>query len=707
MNPQVASFSDLSKLVDPSSVVLVGASDRRDSIGGRTLYNLIEESAFTGELYLVNPSRGALLGRPCWPDVAALPGAPDLALVAVPAAAVIGVLNSCATRGVRFAIVLSSGFGEAGEEGKAMQDEMKRIAQRSGMRIYGPNCPGLSNINRKTGFTFSPAFKLDLRPGPIGLATQGGGLGRTFLQAMERGIGVGLWCSAGNEVDLDVSDFVHHMALAPDIRVIAVLLEGIKDGARFIAAVTRAAEQKKPVVVLKIGKSDYGIKAAQSHTAAISGSAEVNSAVFRQLGVIEVDDIDELVDTAWLLSRALPKGDEQIAVYCSSGGTAALCADLVGVAGLPLASFSDDTIALLASRLPAFAAISNPVDTTADVLADMSIIDFTLEAVTRDPSVALVINAFPMEYGTATTQCAESVVRVQAKTSVPIVPVWMSDRTGEGFHAMAAAGLAPIRSIGKAVKAIARWRQYGQWLQNRDPAWRASIEAAAGAAQLCSSTHALSEVQGKAWLAEGGVRLLQSAACRTLEEASSAAERFGFPVVAKVISAAIAHKSDAGGVKVDLRTSDEVATAWEAIHRSVAASRPDANIDGILIEKMAHREGMELLVGVHRDPVFGHVLTFGAGGLYVEVMSDVARRLLPLTRRDAEALIRDVRCFALLDGARGRPRADVAALVELLLTISDLVVRHAGEIEEVELNPVWVGAVGEGAYPLDVVIVRR
>ena len=315
--------TDLSLLINPRSIALVGASDREGSIGCHTLDNLTKHSNFKGQLYLVNPGKTEIRGQRCWPSVAALPETPDVAVVVVPASGALGVIEECAQRGVRFAVVLSSGFGEAGEAGEQAQALMKEIAARSGLRLYGPNCPGLCNVNQRLGMTFSPSFPHDLTPGPIGLATQGGGLGRNVMQAMERGIGIGLWASTGNEVDLQVADFIHYMADAPDIRVIVTLLEGIKDGPKLMRALKRAAQQGKPVVALKIGRSEYGARAAQSHTASLTGSSEVNSAVLRQFGVIEVDDIDELVDVAWLFARGMPDTREGVAIYCASGGTAA------------------------------------------------------------------------------------------------------------------------------------------------------------------------------------------------------------------------------------------------------------------------------------------------------------------------------------------------------------------------------------------------
>lgn len=274
--------TDLARLIHPRSIALVGASDRPQSIGGRTLTNLLDHSQIDGELYLVNPTKTELRGRRCWPSISALPHTPDVAVIAVPASGVIAVMEECAARRVPFAVILSSGFGEAGAEGERAQQRIKEIADSVGMRVYGPNCPGLTNVNQRLGMTFSPSFPHDLVQGPIGLATQGGGLGRNVMQAMERGIGIGLWASTGNEVDLQVADFIHYMATAPDIKVIVTLLEGIKDGPRFVAALQCAADHGKPVIALKVGKSEYGQRAAQSHTASLTGSAEVNSAVFRQ-----------------------------------------------------------------------------------------------------------------------------------------------------------------------------------------------------------------------------------------------------------------------------------------------------------------------------------------------------------------------------------------------------------------------------------------
>lgn len=697
-------MTDLSRLIRPRSIALVGASDRTHSIGERTLTNLLDHSEFEGDLYLVNPTKAEIRGHRCWPSVTSLPTTPDVAVIVVPASGVLTVAEECAARGVPFAIVLTSGFGEAGEEGERAQVRLKEIADAGGMRIYGPNCPGLTNVNHRLGMTFSPSFPHDLVKGPIGLATQGGGLGRNVMQAMDRGIGIGLWASTGNEVDLQVADFIHYMADAPDIKVIITLLEGIKDGAKFVAAVNRAAANGKPVIALKVGKSAYGQKAAQSHTASLTGSAEVNSAVFKQCGVIEVDDIDELVDTAWLFARAKPAPSEGVAIYTSSGGTAALTADAVGTAGLTLAQFTPHTRELLASLLPDYAAIDNPVDTTAAVLSDAALIERTLSAVASDPNLGCVIVPIALDYGDTTIQLARTIIAAQTGCATPILPIWMSDRMGEGYRMLVESGFAPPRSVGKAIKAIQRWIEHGRWMRAQGTQMPMNLTAALPAA---GATRTLSEAEAKRQLLVAGIDLLPNALVQTEDDAVAAANAMGYPVVAKVASEHIVHKSDIGGVKVGLSNADELRHAWKDIMDAVRQHRPDATIDGLLIEKMAPQGGLELMVGVTRDPVFGHVMTFGLGGVYVEILRDVTRRMLPLRAADATALVQEVRCFPLLNGARGRPLADLPALEKLLLRISDFVMHNAERIEEMDLNPVWIGAQGEGVLPLDAVIIER
>jgi acyl-CoA synthetase (NDP forming) len=696
----MSGFSDLTHLFDPRSVVLVGASERAASVGGRTLANILDHSDFQGALHLVNATRPDIRGIPCHKRVADLPSVPDLAVIAVPAVGVMEALRDCAALGVKFCVILTSGFGETGDEGRAVEAEMKALAESSGMRLYGPNCPGITNINKRLGFTFSPAFANDLRPGPIGLATQGGGLGRNLLQSMERGTGFALWCSTGNEVDLQVADFIHYMASAPDVKVIGTILEGIKDGPRFLAAARRAAEAGKPIVALKVGRSEYGMKAAASHTASLTGSAEVNSAAFRQLGIIEVDDIDELVDVASLLARGTPRGGERIAVFGSSGGACALAADMVGQAGLVLADLAPETTEALAAKLPAYAALGNPVDTTTVTLTNPGVIEETLAAVANDPGVSLVMMPMPLDYGPVSLTVAQRMVAAQALTSVPLVPVWMSERTGAAYRCFAEAGMVPMRSLRNAAKAFRRYIDHGAWQAGPMP-------AGMGAGLPDAPTRSLSEAEGKALLRGAGLTVPQGVLARSTAEAGSVADRLGFPVAVKIASADILHKSDIGGVVLGLQNAASVEAAFERVTQAAARHHPAARIDGALVERMAPSGGVELLLSISRDPVLGLVMTCGLGGIHVELLRDVAHRLLPVDAAEAGRMLRELRGFPLLTGLRGAAPCDIEALAEAMAALSALAEGRPEEIEEIEINPIRVGAAGEGAWALDAVVTLR
>jgi acyl-CoA synthetase (NDP forming) len=698
-------FTDLSRLMLPGSIALIGASDRSSSVGGRTLENLTLHSRYGGRLYLINPMKSRIGDMACLPSVTDIDGEVDAAIIAVKAESVLPVIEECAAKGVRFAIVFTSGFGEADQEGKAAEARMLAIARDSGMRIYGPNCPGLNNINARLGMTFSPAYQLDQMPGPIGLATQGGGMGRTVLQAMARGIGTGLWCSAGNEADLEVSDFIHHMATADDIRVIATNLEGIRNGPRFLEACQHAARNGKPVIALKVGKSDYGIKAALSHTAAISGTAAVNSAVFRDLGVIEVDDVDELVDIAALVARGQPTGHEKIAVFSYSGGTAALAADKVGLAELTLAQFTPATTEALRRQLPEYANIANPVDTTGVVLTNPELGYESLRTIADDPEVGVVFYPIPFDYGDITTQAARSAVRVQQDTGKPVVMAWMSDKPGEGFPALVAGGMVPVRSISNAVGAIRRYVDHGRWRAGRDAGWvPLALQAPPAPARLRYPGGTIREHEAKAILAQAGIGVPRAILVTDREAAAGAFDHFGGASLAmKIVSATITHKSDLGGVRLGIASAGAAAEAFDQIMAAVASAAPGHALEGVLMEEMLTGSFVEVVIGIHRDPAFGPVCTFGLGGIGVELFRDVSRRLLPLTADRARAMIAETRCATILAGFRGKPAMDTAALAEALLRVSALVAAHP-EIEELEINPLAVRPRGQGVLALDAVL---
>ncbi|WP_144640451.1 acetate--CoA ligase family protein [Bordetella genomosp. 13] len=704
-------FANLDRLVAPRNVVVVGASGRQASQGQRLYENLVRHSRLSGKVYAVNPAYDHIGDAPCYPSVADVPADDiDVALVIVNAGRVPDVLRQCATRGIPFAIVMTSGFSEAGEEGRALEAQLRAISQETGLRVYGPNCPGLVNVRDRIGMTFSPAFRHDLNGGRIGLATQGGGLGRNILQGLVHGAGVGLWFSAGNEADLDIADFIAYMARDPAIDVIALLMEGIKDGRRLAQALTLARDQGKPVVVLKVGRSEAGVRAAQSHTASVAGSAAVNSAVFRQLGAIEVDDLDQLLSVTHLMTRPRPAPGTGLCIYTFSGGTAALAADIAGAAGVPMAEFAPHTRQALQGLLPAFASIANPVDTTADILRDTAAADECLAIVCRDPNVGAVLFPIPMDYGEVTESIARSIVNVGQGSGTPIVPVWMSRRRGGGFEILEQHGLLPFGSVSAAVAALSAVFPAST---PDEAAGDAKAREAAVAGTGSGALHAdpdeapltrLSETQAKHLLAQAGLPVPQGHVAASAQEAADLARRIGYPVVMKIVSPDIAHKTDAGGVRLNVADEAAARQAYDDIQAAVARHAPRARRDGVLVERMLPAGGREVLIGVHRDPAFGLVLTFGLGGVYVEVLGDVAHKLVPLAPRDARAIVHEIRYGAILQGVRGQGPADLEALAGLILQVSDFAHAHAATLHELELNPVWVGAPGQGVMALDALL---
>lgn len=700
MTSTTCEFPDLARLVRPRNVVVVLGSQRPNSEGARLLENLSAHSRLEGELFVVNPPMRGDGPFRCWPSIAALPDADiDVALIILRAAHVMDALRDCAARGIPFAVVMSSGFAEAGPEGQALQQEIADLCRQTGLRVYGPNCPGLSNFRDRMGMTISPAFKSDRNVGTIGIVTQGGGAGRNVVQGLSYGAGAAMWLSAGNEVDLGAPDFIAHMANDPGVRVIAVLLEGIKDGRRLVAALELARSRGKPVVILKIGRSEYGMRAAQSHTGSITGAADVNSAMFAQFGAIEAHDMDELVALARLADGGRLPASADLAVVTFSGGAAAMAADQIGLQGLRLAQFSPATTEHLRTSLPDYAAISNPVDVTAEALKSIDGLASCLRAVADDPAVGAVVVPIPADYAELTDGIARAIVDAAADAAKPILPVWMSRRLGTGFERLESQGLAPFLSLTTALAALRKVMPRGL-LSGLDagPAGPACAEPAAAQAVACTESAA------KAMLREAGIPVPQGRLSRSAAEAAEAAQAIGFPVVLKIASAQIPHKTEVGGVRLGVGSAGDAAEAYEALVRQVGARRPDATIDGVLVEKMFHDGGREMLVTVRADPMYGHVVTVGLGGIFVELLKDVAHRVLPIQAADVRDMLAGLKHRAYLGAFRNLPPIDAEAFVQLVLRISEFVSGRP-ELREAEFNPVWVGPPGEGAWVLDALIL--
>jgi acyl-CoA synthetase (NDP forming) len=683
-------FADLSALVRPDRVAVVGASDRPGSLGYSTYDNVRNHSSIRGGTFPVNPRCEEVLGDRCYPRVSAIPGPPiDVVIVLVTAEQVVDVLRDCTRSAVKHVIVLSSGFSETSTSGMDLQQQMVDIGRDAGMRIYGPNSPGLANIADRVLLSMSPVAGDDVTSGPVGLVTQGGGLGRALMQWMDRGLGIGLWASPGNEADLDISDFVNHMVNDERIRVIGAVVEGFSSGAKFIEAAKRAFESGKPLVVLKIGRSEYGQKTAASHTASIAGNDAVTDAVFNQYGVTRVADIDELAETLMLFWKALDHDlarVHDVCVYSFSGGTASLGADLVGAAGLRLAEFAPSTIAALRARAPAFGFVDNPVDLTTKVFTDSELNRAVFQTICDDPNVGSILFAMPADYGESTVSVTRDALEIAGDHKTLLIPVWMSPRRGGGYQILEKAAFAPFEGLNRAVTALRRVVEWG-----RLSAGERGVHAIPSGPQPAPKAvrPVLSYGDARSFLEGGALRFPGEVFVTSSEAAKQAAESIGRRVVLKLVADGLVHKTEVGGVRLGITSGSEAADAYEVMTDPRRLAPFGLAATGVWVQEMIG-EGIDALLGAHQDQVFGPVLTLGTGGIDTELERDVLHLSIPFTDDHLYRALDGLRLGARLDGTRGRPPADTTELAAICRYFADRFMDALETIEEMEINPLRV-----------------
>jgi acetate---CoA ligase (ADP-forming) len=715
-------FADVSALVRPKSVAVVGASDRPGSLGNLAYRNIRRRSQVPGPVVPVNPRATSVDGDICYPSVSAT-GIPDIdvAFVVVPASQLLSVIEDCGRAGVRNAILFTSGLAETGETGRLLQDRIRLEASRWRLRLYGPNCPGLTNVRDNIYLSPSPGAADVSTPGTVGLVTQGGGIGRALMQWTDHGLGVALWASPGNAVDLDVCDFINYAVEDDGITVIATVIEGLSDGPRFREVAQRAAAKGKPIVALKIGRSEYGRQSAMSHTASIAGDDAVVDAVFDELNVVRVDDVDELAETAALLARVLDHTMsnpsipvDQTCVVSFSGGTAALVADLAGVRGLTLAALAPSTLEALQGVAPEFGFVGNPVDLTTDALTDPTLNGAILNAVTADPNVGSVLFAMPADYGEMSVSATRDAISICSAARRLLVPIWPSPTHGEGFALLEKAGSIPFGGANAAVKALSR---IAQWTRNRvdqadgvtnSPAWPYAGQGPVTAAvdHEPDGRSVVSWEDARNLLMGYGLTFPREAVVADARAAVQAAESIGFPVALKIMAPGVTHKSDVGGVILGLTTGEEVV---EAVTTAKAGSMSAGRDASRFVVQQMISGGVELLLGAHRDPAFGLTVTVGRGGIYAEYENDVAHMTLPLSPDIVRRRIAGLRFSAQLGSARGRSPVDLEAVVAAVLGFGRLLEDHDDTISELEINPLMAVRAdsGGGAYVVDVVMIEE
>jgi acyl-CoA synthetase (NDP forming) len=688
-------MADLTRLVNPRTVAIIGASATPNSPGHSAVQNVLRHSRIEGSVYLVNPSRREIEGHPCLATVDELPANEvDTALVVVPAAAVVETIEACARRGVSNAVIPVGGLSETGEAGRAEEAKLQAIARRSGIRLYGPNCPGLTNVQDSVYLSVSPGASHDTTPGHIGLITQGGALGRNIMQYGDRGVGIGCWFSAGNEVDLELSDFVEHFISDDRITAIACIIEGFRDGARFLRVAQEAGEAGKPVVALVLGRSATGAQAAQSHTAHMATTDRVVSSLLRQHGVTVVDDIDELVDQAALLGRGVRPAHLAPVVISFSGGAAVAAADALEMAGIPPAVLRPATRDRIAEVMPSFGTVANPLDLTMDAMRRFEIVSGSVAALADDPEVNALVVSVPGDYAQITARFVQETLAFEGPGR-HVIPIWSSPRRGEGCTDLEARGLLPFATASGMARALARAHEYRLWTDRRartettrspvPPAGNRTGAHQTGAGRTGAPDGPLVEFEAKRLLAEYGMTIPEGALCPDRDSAVATAAELGYPVAMKVQSRSLQHKTEAGGVVLGVRSADEVATAWEQlIDASRKAGLGADALDGVLVERMAS-PGTDLIVSVRHDPVFGRLSAVGLGGIFTEVLGDIVFLAGRPGAQELEALLRPLVGWPVLAGARGSRPVDLAGLAEVLAMLDTLVA--AEELDEIEINP--------------------
>jgi acyl-CoA synthetase (NDP forming) len=691
-------FDSLTALLAPRSVAIIGASSDPTRIGGRPIASMLRRG-FQGRILPVNPNRATVQDLPAYGSVADLPEVPDVAIVAVPATAAVEAVEQLVGRGVKSAIVFSAGFAEVGAEGAALQDRMTAIARAGGMRLLGPN--SLGAFNDRLGFygIFSASLETGYPPpGRIGIASQSGAYGtHVFVVARERRLGTPVCVTTGNEADVTVGDVIGWMVEDPDIDVITAYLEGIHDARSFLAALEAARAARKPVVVMKVGRSRLGQAAARSHTASIAGDDSVTDAVLAEYGCVRARTTEEMLDIAQLATRRIYPAGNTLGMITVSGGAGVLVSDAAEDLGLPMPPMPAATQARLTQLLP-FASPANPVDCTAQALNDISLVGSFTEAMVAEGGYRSVL-AFFTHTGWASSVASGlrrelGAVRARHPDRLYVLSVLASPALVAGYEAD---GFTVYEDPSRATVAIEAMGRFG------DAFARAPGLAPPEVPIVELPALTPNEADAKRLLAEAGIASAPERACLGADAAVDAARSFGFPVVMKILSPDILHKSEIGGVLLDVDTPEAVRAGFDLLQARAREAAPDARIEGVLVAKQL-KGGVECILGIHRDPVFGPIAMFGLGGIFVEVMRDVAFHRCPFGEDVAERMIRGIRSAPLLLGARGRPPADIGALARMLARLSVMAHQAGSRLQSVDLNPVLAMPAGEGAYALDAVI---
>jgi acyl-CoA synthetase (NDP forming) len=703
----VYSREQLIRLLHPASIAVIGASTRPGSFGKQVLANM---APYTGRTYPVNARYATIGEHTCYPSVGDLPEVPDCAVITAAREAVEDIVLDCARAGVGGAIIFASGYAETGKQDRiAQQDRLAAIARETGVRIVGPNCIGVVNALLDSRVTF-----IDMTPIPlpaanaVGIVSQSGALGLALAQGVVRGMSVSHVMTSGNSCDVDMADFVNYLATDPACCSIACVFEGMATPDRLLLAAENAWAADKPLVIFKMATGEQGAAAAMSHTGSLAGSNAAYRAVFRRAGAIVVDDYEALMETAAFFAKAPPPKAVGAAIVAASGGAAIMAADRAEQHGVPLPQPTPEVRAILESRIPEFGSSRNPCDVTAQVLSDPESLAICADALLGDPQYGVLVS--PLTYGYAPSAKRPQVYSALAEQHGKMAcVVWQTEwQDGPGVvEANRCERVALFRSMNACFAALAAW--HGRAARRAESAQVLAATPAETITQARSliadaANDTLTERQAKAVLALYGVPVVGETLARTAGDAVNAAAALGYPVVLKVESPDLPHKTEAGVIRLNLRSGDEVRAGYAAVMANADKVSPAPRINGVLVQPMV-QPGIELVIGARNDPLFGPLIVVGLGGILVEVLQDTALAPAPVTPLQAEDLLRQLKGVKLLQGFRGMAAVDMPRLAQVISDVSRFAADHRDTVAELDVNPLICA--GERITAVDALIVLR
>jgi acetyltransferase len=690
-------MSDISAFFTPKGVAVIGASSKPNKLSYGILENLTKYG-YKGAIYPINPNSAQILDLKCYDDVRKVPDLVELGVIVLPAGMTLEAVQTCADRGIKAVIIISGGFREVGEGGRALELACLQVAQENDMRIIGPNCVGTMDMNSGLDSTFIKGMP---EAGPIGFVSQSGAvLGGVVDLLIDKHIGFSHFASLGNEMDVSEADIIEFYGNDPNVKVIAAYIEGVQNGPRFIE-VSKKVGQIKPIVLLKAGRSDAGARAVSSHTGSLAGSYEAYKAAFKQAGIIEVENIKDLFNVAMAFGAVeLPKGN-RVAIVTNAGGPAALASDSLAAHGSQLAIISEVTQALLKPKLNPSAQVGNPIDILG--AADPNEYDICLAGLNEDEGVDVLLPILVPQSLVDPVEVAKSFIR-NAHRNKPLIACMMGDRSVNEARELLHHNKVPMfqypEDMGPVLGAFYQYKKLIGQVRVVDPRYaNLRVEDVRQILELSHGKKSLGEAETRPILEAYGIPVVPGGFAEDAKNAVKIAKEIGFPVVMKIVSDDILHKSDAGGIKLNLQDESEIEYAFMDMIGHIRNTQPNAKLNGVLVERMLGK-GQEVIVGMQRDETFGPMIMFGMGGIYIELIKDVAFRIAPMNRMDIVDAINGTFAGKLLKGFRGMPAGDIEAVIDVIGRIAQLANDHPS-LMEFEINPLVVYESGQGAVSLD------